>query len=332
MLPRRFVRSLRVRALLLPAALALTLFVVGGAQATQGTVVGPGDSIQAAVDAAEQGDTILVYGTHRENVAVQTDGLTLRGIGATILPPKVPAVHACFDPTEVDEAVHGICVVGDIDFDSGEVARYVKEVTVSGFTVRGFTGSGLITIGASHATFKGNVAENNGDAGITDGQSTGTRVVANEASGSRFGIFLLGTQGAEVVANSAHDNCVGTFAFLGTARTQVAGNVISHNTRACPATTDEWPALSGVGVLLIAVTQNTVTANVINGNLSTGETSFSGGVVVPTVPDTPPATGNTITRNILVHNDPDLFWDNSGGANLFDHNVCRTSSPADLCG
>src|SRR3954464_15819403 len=116
MLPRRFVRSLRVRALLVPAALALTLFVVGGAQAKHGTVVGPGDSIQAAVDAADPGDTILVYGTHRENVAVQTDGLTLRGIGATILPPAVPAVHACFDPTEVDEAVHGICVLGDIDF------------------------------------------------------------------------------------------------------------------------------------------------------------------------------------------------------------------------
>jgi len=333
MLAHRFVRSPITRAVLLSAASALTLFVlVGAAQAKHGTVVGPGDSIQAAVDAADPADTILVYGTHRENVAVQTDGLTLRGVGATILPPTVPTVHACFDPNEVDEAVHGICVVGDVDFHSGEVARYVKDVTVTGFTVRGFTGSGLITSGASHATFKGNVVENNGDAGISDAQSTGTRVLANEASGSRFGIFVLATEGSEIAANSVHDNCVGTFAFLGAAQTRVAANAISHNTRACPAATDEWPALSGIGVLLIAVTDTDVTANVINGNLPTGETSFSGGVVLTAVPDAPPATGNTITHNVLAHNDPDLSWDESDPENLFDHNVCRTSSPADLCG
>ena len=39
-----------------------------------------GQSIQAAVDAATAGDTIRVFGTHRENVAIQTDGLTLRGV------------------------------------------------------------------------------------------------------------------------------------------------------------------------------------------------------------------------------------------------------------
>jgi parallel beta-helix repeat protein len=329
----RFVRSSIARAVLLSAASALTLFVlVGAAQAKHGTVVGPGDSIQAAVNAADPGDTILVYGTHRENVAVHTDGLTLRGVGATILPPTVPTVHACFDPNDVDEAVHGICVVGDVDFHSGEVARYVNDVTVTGFTVRGFTGSGLITSGAAHATLKGNVLENNGDAGISDAQSTDTRVLGNEASGSRFGIFVLATEGSEIAGNSVHDNCVGTFAFLGAAQTRVAGNIISHNTRACAATTDEWPAVSGVGVLLIGVMHTDVTANVINGNLATGETSFSGGVVLTAVPESPPATGNTITHNVLAHNDPDLFWDRSDTENVFAHNVCRTSSPTDLCG
>src|SRR3954452_5655183 len=190
----RFVRSAITRAVLLSAASTLTLFVlVGAAQAKHGTTVGPRDSIQAAVNAADPGDTILVYGTHRENVAVQTDGLTLRGVGATVLPPTVPTVHACFDPNDVDEAVHGICVVGDVDFHSGEVSRYVKDVSVTGFTVRGFTGSGLITSGASDATFKGNVVENNGDAGISDAQWRGPRVLAKEPSGIRFGIFVLAT-------------------------------------------------------------------------------------------------------------------------------------------
>jgi hypothetical protein len=53
----RSTRSLAV------AIAALTLMLVAGtgaAQAHRGTVVGPGDSIQAAVDAAQPGDVIRV--------------------------------------------------------------------------------------------------------------------------------------------------------------------------------------------------------------------------------------------------------------------------------
>jgi len=79
------------------AALVLMLAAwPAAARADRATVVGRGESIQAAVDAANPGDTILVFGTHRENVAIQTDGLTLRGVGAVILPPAKPAPHACF--------------------------------------------------------------------------------------------------------------------------------------------------------------------------------------------------------------------------------------------
>ena len=107
----------------LAVGLLMLLSWPGTAQArTPGvTVVGPADSIQAAVDAATPGDTILVFGTHRENVAIVKDGLTLRGVGARILPPLTPATHACFDPAQPGEAIHGICVSGDVDLDTGEV-------------------------------------------------------------------------------------------------------------------------------------------------------------------------------------------------------------------
>jgi hypothetical protein len=42
----------------------------GPARAAQKVAVGPGQSIQAAVDAAGPGDTIVVTGRHRDNVAV----------------------------------------------------------------------------------------------------------------------------------------------------------------------------------------------------------------------------------------------------------------------
>ncbi len=106
------------------SAVALALGILGilgipstAVAAEPTTHVGPGESIQAAVDAADPGDTIRVTGRHHENVVVQTDGLTLLGHGAVILPPATPAAHACYDPTVVDEAVHGICLWGDIDVE-----------------------------------------------------------------------------------------------------------------------------------------------------------------------------------------------------------------------
>jgi nitrous oxidase accessory protein NosD len=91
-------RSTRSLAVTIAALTFMLVAWTGAAQAHRGTVVGPGDSIQAAVDAAHHGDIIRVFGEHRENVVIQKDGLTLRGVGAVVLPPATPAAHACFDP------------------------------------------------------------------------------------------------------------------------------------------------------------------------------------------------------------------------------------------
>jgi parallel beta-helix repeat protein len=324
----RSIGSLRVLAAVLMLAV---LASASAAWAGRATVVGPGDSIQAAVDAASPGDTLLVSGTHRENVAVQTDGLTLRGARAVIIPPATPAVHACFDPTEVGEAVHGICVIGDVDFDTGEVSRIVEGVTVTGFTIRGFTGSALTAIGAANTTFMGNVVSDNGDAGVSAARSTRTHVLSNQVSGSRFGIFAVDALGGDVLGNSVHDNCVGLFAFAGTADFRIAANSIHRNTRACPEAAGEWPALSGAGVLLVGATSNTVSSNLIIGNIATGDTAFSGGVVVATVPDAAPTSGNIVRRNAILANDPDIFWDGAGVGNVFQDNLCRTAVPPGVC-
>lgn len=318
-------------------ALALVPTAAGAAQSRRATVVRAGQSIQSAVDAARPGDTIRVFGTHRENVAVQTDGLTLRGVGAVILPPDTPTPHACFDPTEVDEAVHGICVIGELDFDTREVVRRVEDVTVSGFTVRGFTGSGLIAVAAQDTTFRGNVAADNGDAEISAAQAIDTVVLSNRASGGRFGVFLTESRGGLVLGNLVYDNCVGLFALdLGSGSSgdlRIAANGVRHNTRACAANED-FPELSGIGVALLGGTRNTLVANLITGNVPAvgANTAVSGGVVVITSPAGPAPTDTVVTRNVIQHNDPDLVWDESGSSNVLTPNLCRTSSPAGLCG
>jgi nitrous oxidase accessory protein NosD len=206
------------------------------------------------------GDLIRVFGEHRENVVIQKDGLTLRGAGATIRPPATPAANACFDPAVPGETVKGICVSGDIDFDTGAVSRVVSNVTVSGFAVRDFTGAGIGAVAARDTTLKGNIATDNGVGGIAAIVSTGTRMLFNRASGtdaaafsvvlsptagatlfaneardSRLGILI--TQHGRIVANSVHDNCVDVLvaAAPGAAGDfRIAANHIRRNTRPAP--------------------------------------------------------------------------------------------------
>src|SRR4051812_10585830 len=297
-----------MKTLCIAAAVAASLAVGTPAQA----------SIQSAIDAAGPGDTIVVRGTHRENVVIGKDGITLRGVGAVLLPPAVPAANACFDPSVEGESVHGICVSGDIDFETGEISRYVKRVTVTGFTVRGFTGNGISAAAARDSTFSGNVVEGNADGGLAAIGSTGVRVLGNQTSGNRFGIYVGSSVGGSIAGNAVHDNCLGVFvlAALGPAGgLPIAGNAIRHNTKACSAAGD-WPALSGIGGALMGATDTTVAANAITGNVPGGETLLSAGVAVLAVPDGAPAERNRVTGNLLRGNDPDIFWDGLGAGNV----------------
>jgi parallel beta-helix repeat protein len=261
-------------------------------------------SVQSAIDAAAPGDTIVVRGTHRENLVIGKDGITLRGVGAVLLPPAAPATNACFDPADPDEVVHGICVSGDIDFETGAISRYVKRVTVTGFTVRGFTGNGISAAAARDTTLSGNVVEGNGDGGLAAIASTGVRMLGNRTSGNRFGIFAGGSLGGTIAGNAIHDNCVGVFA-LGQPSPaggfRIVGNDIRHNTRVCPAAGD-WPALSGAGVALVGASDNTVVANAIVGNVPAGDTALAGGVVVMPEPGGTPSERNVIAGNLLRGN------------------------------
>jgi len=58
----------------------LGILVLLAATASAGTTkVGPGESIQDAIDQADAGDTIVVSGVHYENVIIDVPGLTLKG-------------------------------------------------------------------------------------------------------------------------------------------------------------------------------------------------------------------------------------------------------------
>src|ERR671933_1713803 len=87
---------------LLPVVLLSVLLAVAGgvgsarAQDAAAVIVGPGESIQKAINAAHPGDTIVVRGVHREDVIIRKDGIKLRGEDAVIeAPPKSKADSLC---------------------------------------------------------------------------------------------------------------------------------------------------------------------------------------------------------------------------------------------
>jgi hypothetical protein len=108
-----------------------------GSAGAQSSVVGPGESIQKAVNAADPGDTIVVRGVHREDVIIRKDGIKLRGDDAVIeAPTRAKADSPCSRLVGGPEA---ICVLGDVNIKNGELTGpRVSDVSVSGFTFRGF--------------------------------------------------------------------------------------------------------------------------------------------------------------------------------------------------
>ena len=82
-----------------------------------------------------------------------------------------------------------------------------------------------------------------------------------------------------------------------------------------------------------------VTGNHLSGNVPSGPTAVSGGVVVSTDPyfrgttfgGTTKPKNNSVIGNTFGRNKPDIFWDGSGTGNRFVGNICNMSVPTRLC-
>src|SRR3712207_8016963 len=104
-------------ALLLASGVALAVGV--GSAGAQSAVVGPGESIQKAVNAADPGDTIVVRGVHREDVVIRKNGIKLRGFGNTVI--EVPARAKADAPCSKAFGPVAICVLGDVNIKTGKL-------------------------------------------------------------------------------------------------------------------------------------------------------------------------------------------------------------------
>ena len=325
-------------------------------------VVRPGESIQAAIDAARPGDTILVKpGEYAEALTITTDDLTLKGSRGTVLTmPDDAEPCFVFDP-EAPPTVEGICVLGELSPEF-EVTDPVEDTRISGFTIRGFSGNGIFALGTEDLRATRNRTDDNAEYGIFVLLSTRPVLAYNKASGNGVaGLYVGGNQrvDAKIFANTSWDNPIGIFlrdVSFGTAEgNHVFGNCtgilllagapgpltnwkIRHNLAKANNKTDcgeEDPVPSGIGILLFGAADNDISGNLVLGNR--GSEELGGGIVLVTGGEPGgeqlEPSGNTVRRNVAFKNQPfDIFWDGTGTGVRFKGNRCATSQPEGLCG
>ena len=214
------------------------------------------------------------------------------------------------------------------------VSNDITDSTIGGTLILDSTGTKIVSNDVSRF----------GNTGITifgpGGANNDAQVVGNRISRGPWGIWVGGgAHHGSFAGNTIHDNCAGMFfeAFKGepVGGFKVKGNTVENNTRKCPTGIEEGRvAFSGIGIALLGASGMEVTVNHLSGNIPSGPTPVSGGVVVSTNPfgdGSAEPRNNSVTGNTFGRNKPDIYWDKSGSGNSFTGNNCNTSVPTSLC-
>ena len=274
-----------------------------------------GSSIQSAVMAAEEGDTIRVYpGIYKETVYIDKDNITLSGV---IEKGEWPQLDG------EDQLNDGILIAG-------------HGVSVDHFSIRRFKGNGIMTQGANNFSITNNIVEgdsvygifpqfsNNGivsentvwlvhDAAIYVGMCKNIDVRRNETYGSVMGIEIENSDNILVEHNSVHDNASGIQVTLlqglpvKTANNAIVRyNFVTNNNRAnfAPKGSAAAAVPGGTGIIVSAADAVYIEGNIITGNNSVG-VLMTDHDVSPNLrdPDMDPTPDN-------IHIYRNTFWNN----------------------
>ncbi|CAO2655758.1 Nn.00g045610.m01.CDS01 [Neocucurbitaria sp. VM-36] len=336
----------------------------GGGGSDCNKTVKPGQSIQKAINNARPGDKITVEaGTYAEQLTITKSDITLIGKNAVLVPPKTFTKNLCSglnkDFAGIDTEA-GICIHGKnvqlAEFKQEHrkfisAGEYVKNVAVTGFKVKGFSGEniavvagknvqvtknklidgsqyGFLTVGSKNTLAEANTVESSTAAVLfiamcMDDQSD-ARFKENDISGY---IIALCTQtpGGEVKRNKVKNCCIGPFVDPGIQGAKVIGNTITNRNPACPS----GEGSPGAGIIVWGASNTIIEKNTIE-YINNNQTGV--GILISDDPVTgTKASGNVVKKNSLKFNDVDIFNSATTTDNVFANNKCTTSAPGDYC-
>ena len=263
------------------------------------TVVNPGESIQAAVDAAAPGDTITVMPgdyteTHPGTAAVRvTKPLKL------LAKSDLPGVKVRILPSPGQN--HGILVEPAHDGDPD-----INGVEINGFTVEGFQNMGIWLRHVNNFTIENNESINNLENGIFPTLSANGLVKKNVAYGSQdSALWVEGSENVRVINNELHNSPTGLEITISKEIT-VETNDIHDNTIGVglyhPATAglpqNEWPLWDfGYWHILDNYVHDNNSQNTASEGSETSQLPYGGGILLLGVDHI------DVQKNQIEHND-----------------------------
>jgi parallel beta-helix repeat protein len=317
-------------------------------------------TIQAAVDAANPGDTVrLPPGTYHENVLVTKDNITIEGSAGSILDgtglpgtsgitvrsltPLVRSNGFRLTGLQIQNYSRNGVILVRVDNYVIDHGVYINNDAYSIFPIR-----------SSHGLIEFNRVSGSNDTGIYIGQSSDAVIRKNHITDCTVGINVEVSLNITVQDNKAMDNTIGMAALVlpglsvtETTNIQIDGNLFMRNNRPNPVT---YPAdilsqlPSGVGLLIFGADHVTVTDNRVSDNNSVGIAVIQAppalAALDPRIDPFP--DHNSTSRNVVLSNgsDPDpkiapfppsdLIWDVSGTGNCWSDNIYKISFPTPL--
>jgi len=322
-------------------------------------VVHNGESIQAAVDAAEPGMLIKIEpGTYAEAITVAKAGIKLIGLGMVII--QNPGDEE--DGISVTDAGDGFTLqnVTVRDFEeNGVLLVGVDNFTISHVTAINNGEYGIFPVHCSNGLIEHCTASGHSDTGIYVGQSSDVNMQFNFAFENVNGLEVENSSNINVTHNQSYNNVCGMLIDLlpgkdvKTARNiYIANNHVYNNNHVNFGEPGELESVvpPGLGILVLGVDETTIENNTVTDNNFAGITVFSTlvlGALAGIPPEAfsdiePDPDGTRVVKNVVQQNGEqppslpiplpgvDLLWDGSGTDNCWSDNHFKTSYPSPL--
>lgn len=322
-------------------------------------------TIQEAVDAAVEGDLILISpGVYNESVAVETDNLVIRGLDRNTVildgehdPERGNGFIVFSDGVAIENLTarnyqsNGVFFTGDYDAD-----RILRGYRASYITTYNNGLYGLYAFNAEYGLFEQSYGSGHPDSAVYIGQCQPCNAVVTDVIAENNTLGYSGTNAGgnlHIVNSEWTGNRVGMVPNtldseeLAPQRGAVfAGNWIHDNGNPdTPMRSEIWELAWGIGLVLAGGNDNLVTRNLVENN-------DTGGIATSLFFDDNLwlASNNTVSDNVLRGNEIDLVlltdFDGMAGpvvleiepgepqvgadGNCFEGNTFTTSAPEDI--